>query len=434
MALFRRIKSPRDPKDRHVTVTPIASEQEAKEKSLSAHRRHKSEEIIFSVDPAIFEGEPPELPPRNRETTSGSFSGRPVGSIASYRRTRSSGTMSANFKVSGHPPRKSQDDYFVPADTLKKIASASAVQGNLSTPHTIQDKRNMTMVEKIMSHNDPEFRASQKQQNRSKSFDKLIDTCDYSVPFDVLQDQETTTVIPPPKPKRHHTSHGRVKVTEETVHPPSQPPPNYSPPPPPPPDSFEEPTVDTESVSPHSPAVSRVGGDYDDPWDSKKFKKKMSRNRSDTEPLRVPQQPHIDPYKSPKSSQTALNHVQEEPPLPPKPSNHNEDSRATPSPPPPPVPETSRPRASTGESDYCDPPGEGEHNYTNQPLHANGGPLHEYVNQPAFPPQLPPRPQNKKKQHGYSPLVPTDMSHPPDIQSAPPAFPIDISIALEEQP
>ena len=463
--VFRRIKSPRETKDRQVTaispgLQPFVSEQElkeVKEKALSSvHRRHKSaENIVLSVtEPSIFNEEepselpqPPELPPRNRETTSGSFScDRPLG--AAYRRTQSSGTMSASFK---HAPRKSQDDYFVPADTLKKIASASAVQfhhhspvGNTSSPRTIQDKRNLSMVEKIMTHNDPDFRASQKH---TKAFDKLIDNSDYSVPFDILQQEQQagTAVPPPPKPKRH-TGHGRVKVPSE---PDSQPPPNYSPPPPPPEVLREElavSTIDTverpSSVSPISPSVSvSRAGDYDDPWDSKKFSMntKKLRQRAETDPLKTP---HFDPYKSPKATHHNLS-TSEEPPLPPKPYEleDHEDPVTTPSPTPPPVPESSRPRTtSTGESEeyYTEPPreGTGQLDYINEkPLHVvNGGglPLHDYVNQPAFPPpQLPPR---QKKKHGYSPLVPADISSP-DIASTihPPAFPIDISIMLEEQ-
>lgn len=481
MALFRRIKSPRE---RHVTQNTSEGEKvKESEKSPSGHRRHKSDEhIVVAVEPSIFEEpEPPELPPRYRSSAGGSFSFG-VG----YRRTQSSGTMSVNFKTPGHAPGKSQDDYFVPADTLRNLSVGATPEQtsyiskptHLPDPQTLQDQRIMTMHQKIMSHNAPGFRESQKQR-RCKSFDKLVDNSDYSVPFDVLQEleREESGHVPPPKPPTKRASHGRGKIPDsgfssgELLRSNTQPP-NYEPPPPPE-DDKEELELDrqTDSVSPHSPTHSHSprAGDYDDPWDSSKFQlhgkgvRKGSRHRADTEPPKVlALSPHFDPYKSTHTRAHPTNHVHHDPspePEPPLPPKHIDsipdlkDPRISPSPPPPPLPESTRPRASTGESDYCEPPDstsyrqEGQeslHGYVNQPpLHdKNGGRsngMNNYVNQPDFPPQLPPRSSfiiNHKKKHSYPPLVPPDISNPPDIHQPlpPPAFPIEASMRLEEQP
>lgn len=492
-ALFRRTKSPRDHQRSHVITTPTTSSAVEKDIDTTNIRRHKSEEnIVIAIEPAIFnseqttEGDPPQLPPRNRTDSSNSTGG------GGYRRTQSSGnttSMSASFKATGHTSRKPQEDYFVPADTLRHLSNPTTLS---TSPHSSSKKSNhekrlMSMHDKIVSHNTPEFRASQKPLSRS--FDKLVDNSDYSTPFDVLPDYNKeggNTVIPPPKPKRT-TGHKLAAGGELTG---GTDPPNYLPPPPP--GENEENTPEQErrntmspsapaggNSSPHSPSVTVTrGGDYDDPWDSNKFKRirPLVKGDSSGELQTTGTTPnhskslaassnHIDPYKSPRGSSNELSNCEstEPPTLPPKPSpspphthtdhHHHHHNRTQSSPPPPPVPETARPRTHTGESDYCEPPdaidlmnGGGGHNnnYVNSPSHVvmvDDDSMHDYVNQPVCPPKLPPRP---KKPHGYPPLEPpthhsfSSSSHPSDTNNPaanlPPIFPIDVSILLEEQP
>lgn len=441
MALFRRMKSP---KDRHVTHQTL--ETSSSSPSLIPaepfHRRHKSEEdIILAVESstAILDESPPELPPRNRSDSSGA--GGSFSTVSGYRRTQSSGTMSTTgFK--SHPPAagtRPQEDYFVPADTLRNMSVSGSSPQPSPARLLAQDKRHMSMHDKILSHNAPDFRAS--QLNRSVEKLHVTDTGDYSVPFDVLGEGDARKGVPPPKPP--HSKRGSRKPQEAPEK--LSEPPDYLPPLPP---SVNEEEEEIEQVSPQSsPSISKPRpGDYDDPWDSTKFIK--LRQRSETEPQKLMAN-RIDPYKSPKGSNNELSET--EPPLPPKlpdttstltttvASVPNDTHFLSPSPTPPPVPETSRPRASTGESDYVEPPDSvlPHNDEMSMPLHErvlNGeGYMHDYVNQPACPPKLPPRATNKK-QHGYPQLLPSDISHPSDIQPLmPPAFPIDTSCSLEEQ-
>lgn len=444
MDLFRRMKSP---KDRHVTHQTLETSSSSPSiiVSESFTRRHKSEEdIVLAVDSsaANLDESPPELPPRNRSDSSGSAF---FNASSGYRRTQSSGTMSTTGFKSQAAGMRPQDDYFVPADMLKNmtISGPSQASGSAISPsrYLAQDKRHMSMHEKILSHNDPDFKATQMTIEKSA----VVDTGDYSVPFDVLGESDGRKGVPPPKPPHSKRLGSRKPPSNEKL----SEPPDYLPPPPP---EEEEEAQQVTPVSPQSsPNISQPRpGDYDDPWDSTKFIK--LRQRADTEPQKL-STPRFDPYKSPKGSSNELTEAAE-PPLPPKlPDNTSvlgttttatavltNDIHLQPSPTPPPVPDT-RPRASTGESDYIEPPDSvlPHNDEMSAPLHErvlNGeGYMHDYVNQPACPPKVPPRASNKK-QHGYPQLVPPDISHihVSDIQpTLPPAFHIDISSPLEEQ-
>ena len=504
MALFRRIKSPREIRNPPTPGVAVVVEQqttveEAKKKSLSGHRRHKSDEL-----PKILENResdvlktvkkiqpPPELPPRNRVGSGGSITHVTPG----WRRTQSSGTMSVSFKSTGHLPRvPPQQDYFVPADTLKNIKNPLNGHGAgvvVVHPPTQQEKRNKHMHQIIMSHNAPGFRESKR---KSRSMDKLIDICDYSVPFDFIQDpeknndksegivksktpelppkskggtSENTTHTLPPKGKGNAPvkpsklpNHGRHKTDGfDSSHCGSDPP--CFAPPPPPSQEEEEDIEDPEltmynSSSPLSPSptINRVS-DYEEPWDSRIRNlinpgKGSRRHRYETEPKVVTTglTPTFDPYKSPRTQRSQSNTHESSPePDPPRNNSRNNTEHVpehgnTPSPPPP-LPESSRPRVNTGESDYCTPPDAILHDYINQPPlhdtnhHLNGGVSpHDYINQPPVPPHSPLRSTsvNLKKKPRYPPLVPTDPHYSPDTHSLPPpAYPIETSVPLEDQ-
>lgn len=441
MALFRRIRSPRELKP----MTPSTDPQTERDSIVSISDP-------LGIDLLGTSGEPvPDLPPRNNSTGGGSFS-----SSTSYRRTQSSGaTMSSSHSMSvklpGHQPRPQEADYFAPSDLVMPI----------TIPPTVQEQRNQNMHDKIMTLNAPSSKTT-----KSRSFEKLTDMSDYSVPFNVLQDEEREKIERGGsvgankgfKRSAQTRSHGEEAMRSSIVPPivPPNLPPDYRPPPPPKdlPEQLSPDEIEP-SISPNPE------GNYECPWDSKKFLlhgKGKQRSKTDLDSENS-SPPAVDPYRSPNLPHHSASHFAttqppldpspepELPPLPPRAGGHYEtaipstthhpphrERSATefqqPPPPSPPVPESARPRAITGgpggESYYCVPPdAETVHvrGYVNQP------PLHDkllengpsYVNQP---PPLPPR---------YKELVPpgNTLSHSPDIRT--PTFAIDTSQPLEDQ-
>ena len=484
MALFRRMKSPRT--EEFKTTTGAAADKQSGEehkkkerkkgKSYSAHRRHKSDELNSIVelteteapsflsqseevvdyqlsDPGPF-NPPPQLPPRHRGGSGSTFNiTRPNlhnHPIPSWRRVHSSGTMSSPGK--GIPPTQ---DYFVPVDTLRNVHRTSfapshngAIGGPVHGGHSTKDKRNKEMHNKIVARNDPTMMSKRK----SRSLEHLIDTNDYSLPFDIVTDKSGVdphgksrspeSLLSAHSNHTHQSSRSDTNLTRTSQTPPAKPvrqtrdfnnPPTFAPPPPP---------QDEEINLPPSPTVVRRGDDYEEPWDSSRFNiPRPSRRQTESS--------KSDIQKSPRMTRSHIIHHETSPEpdlvvpgVPPRSSSRNRSETAdgtTGHSPSSPLLDTNRPRTITGEQtagDYCIPPDAILHDIKEVGAVVKGGQggklLHGgYINQPPIPPHTP---SNRVERHRYPPLVPSDY-YISDIQNLPPpAHPIDLSIVLEDQP
>lgn len=493
--MFRRMKSPRSVEFRNTSVAgvgsvdkqnqPIQTSEELnkrkdrrKGKRFSEHRRHRSDELNSIVESTEFASEPPtflsqseevvdyqlsdpspfpvlpppQLPPRHRGGSGSTFNlSRSVNlSRPGWRRTQSSGTMS-----SPKGPQPPHQEYFVPADTLRNVQRTSFVPvahngavGGPTNHHlhsSSKDKRNLEMHNKIVAQNDP----TMLNKRKSRSLENLIDTSDYSLPFDVVperSDSQSKSRSPEGQAvfnlSQPQTTRSDSNLTmHNTSTPPAKPrrtrdfnPPAFAPPPPP---SNEEERVN----SMHSPTVVRRGDDYEEPWNSSKFHlpRPHSSRRQRTEtvtPVSLSSSSN-DTYKSPRPHRShTINHETSPEPefvpgVPPR-KNRSETtegliSHHSLSP----QLDTHRPRTTTGEpSDYCIPPDAILHDGV-----SNGGGVlgwggdQGYVNQPPIPVRT-----DMKQKHRYPPLLPSE-HYITDIQNLPPpAFPIETAVPLEEQP
>lgn len=466
-------------------------------KSFSAHRRHKSDELnsivelTEVVEPPTFLSQseevvdyqlsdpsplypPPQLPPRHRGGSGGAFNfsrSRPGG----WRRTQSGGTTMSHSPQHQQPPP--HQEYFVPADTLKTVqrtsflpshngAIAEHVQHGMSShpaSHSSnKDKRNIEMHNKIVAQNDPLLLSSKR---KSRSLENLVDCSDYSLPFDVVSERNEGGPHQGPSKSRspegstlqvssHHQGQKTHSDSNLSMHntstPPAKParrtrdinPPSFAPPPPPPGETPPD-------LSPNSVNQRPKVDDYEEPWNSSKFLPRSRRPRTDTDISRSPHPHH--PRSHTIHHDTSPDTDQVVPGLPPRITTSNSSVRGRTESadvvhlPPSPQIDPHRPRTTTGESvgDYCIPPDAILHD-----CGINGGSVgwgggraggeehvRAYVNQPPVPPPTH-RTVNSdiKQKHRYPPLVPSEY-YITDIQSLPPpAFAIDTSLPLEEQP
>ena len=486
-SMFRRMKSPRTVEFRNTTTTAgvgIAdgqSEEQHKRKDNNKgltfsvhHRRHKSDEFnsiieLIETPTSLSQSEevvdyqlsdpgpylPPQLPPRHRGGSGGNFA--QSYSRPGWRRTRSSGTMSGQQPHLQQQPPPTQE-YFVPVDTIRSVQRTPHNHNGISGApqlhhlHSSKDKRNKEMHKKIVEQNDPSVMFNRR---KSRSLENLIDTNDYSLPFDIVPERTTDQhsksrspegqLLPPTGHIQNQTTRSDSNLTmHSTTTPPTKPrrtrdvhPPSFAPPPPP--------TEDTSNI-PVSPTVIRRGDDYEEPWSSRFHlppKNRKQRSETDLNPPKPTISPSTDTHRSrPQRSHTIHPEMSPEPDvvpgIPPKPSSRNRsETDTTLTLPTSPQLDAHRQRTVTGESrDYCIPP---------DALHVNNGVshgqgvaglgrdhMHGYVNQPPIPLQI--SSLRNEKKHGYPPLLPSEY-YITDIQNLPPpAFPIDTSLPLEDQP
>lgn len=432
----------------------------------SPHRRHRSDEtshIVMANDPAAFshlelggDDTPPELPPRNSGTTTG------------YRRTRSSGTVSAVASPSAALGPKEEDNYHVPADTLRPAGSG---RSNTASTVSLQETKNRIMHNRILSHN---LRGNTQATNSLPEGPAVKDVSDYSVPFNPLDDPararggsvpaamgSSTSLHQPPAPPKliqaYMRQRGHSQIVQGHSNDPATAPPDFAPPPPPPGDQLSppfSPPLPSGSVPPNT--------DYEDPWDTKKnlknlpIHRRVGDDRRFTAPASHRQLPHPHSSSQPEGSKPQRKTSKERGVHHHFNSHGHSSRRDTPGivvdqthhlprthsggtsdyVPPDPSPAWSP----SGEPDYVVPPDAQDH-----PIRVHAFPppiLHEggivnggqhYVNQPQLPaPLSPPLPPRNSRTHGYPPLLPdsyiTSTDHRP-----PPQWQINPSVPLEDQ-
>lgn len=438
---------------------------------------------------------PPQLPPRSRHRggSGGAFNysrSRPGG--AGWRRTQSGGTTMSSPQ---HHQQVPHQEYFVPVDTLKAVHRSSFLPpqnggtiaehihsgaggvsgtGHHSSHSSSKDKRNIEMHNKIVAQNDPLLMSNKR---KSRSLENLVDCSDYSLPFDVVSERNDGSqgsksrspegglqVINPSQNQKTHSDSNLSMHNTST--PPAKParrtrdlnPPSFAPPPPPSSSGETPPDLSPNSTN-HRPKMD----DYEEPWNSSKFLPNRSRrNRAETDITRVPHPHHMpslgSDHKSPKPHRSHTIHhdtspdSEQVPGVPPRIVSSQQPQQQLPS---SPQLDPHRPRTTTGElvGDYCIPPDAILHDFNGLGINGNtsvpgwggggaggraGGEEHvrAYVNQPPVPPPPTHRTVNSdiNQKHRYPPLVPSEY-YITDIQSLPPpAFAIDTSLPLEEQP
>ena len=491
-----------DNRQLHQSTELHKSEGGKKGKRYSSHRRHQSDELNsileistepphflsqteieeFVESPSVIDYQlsdplpptiPPLLPPRDRGGSGGAFNlsrnfGRP-----GWRRTHSSGTVNMSSKTGQLPVQPPHQDYHVPVDTLRGVHRTGvvhlngAIGGPVPQPATHREQRSKDMHERILAHNDPSL-----NKRKSRSMDKLVDTSDYSIPFDVVpggtpelqaksRSPEGPSILHSGRHQPSSLSSSSIN-THTTKDAPKKPPRTHNPPsfaPPPPPTN-----TDSPPPLPPSPTVVRRGDDYEEPWDSRRIhmpRHSSRRQRSETDTKQLP-----NPARSPRSHRAhTVNHeTPSEPegmgpiPLRTSPRPHTDFSQSDPAISPCGQPEFPHPRTNTGElSDPFSVHGAMYYQGSNGVVNSNGGSwiegpggsgcgsgggglvTHVYVNQPPMPARNhvsanTTTNEMSKKKHKYPPLVPSD-HYISDIQNLPPPlYPIDTSVHLEEQP
>ena len=414
---------------------------------------------------------PPELPPRNTGTT------------GPYRRTRSSGTVSVVSAPGLVAPRqitpgstREEDNYFVPADTLRSAGGRSSTTSVV----TLQETKNKIMHEKILSQNRG---ASHHQEGASLSEAPAVrDVSEYSIPFNQLEDQQRgrggSVISTMGSNSSLHQSSTTSKIVSSYMARRAYPPlPQGNPPndtmmappafpPPPPPEASHQLPSSSFSPPPLPDGVIPPSSDYEDPWDARSnlrnlpiHRTRVNDERRFTAPAshrlpggsRTSPQPDIHGHhRKTSNDQHRSRHHHEghhssrrdkqhgkaiEPSQHPR-THSGSTSDYVPADPSPAWP-------APGEPDYVVPPDAQDHpirihTYPPPILHdgggiVNGGGQH-YVNQPQLPaaPLSPPLPPRNARTHGYPPLLPDPSITPTDHRA--PQWQIDPAIPLEDQP
>ena len=265
-SIFRRIRSPREPKDRDQDQTAPNARSFSTGTipgSQHGHRRHRSDEIqnviytepnnvVNSHRPDASRGENPPLPPRNRPAS--------VGNAHQLKRQVSS----------------DDDPYYVtPVDTLNRrgvVNPTSLSQGERFPVPTRSERKQMHMHEMTLSQRHV------LSHRRAGSVGHVIDSSDYSTPWNLIKEREErdkenqVAPKPPPKPQRSSDrSKNKKTVVQQSVHSDDSDDiiPVMSPTPPLVHDR-------SQTNSPSSPTITAAentsqGGsdDYDEPWDRK---------------------------------------------------------------------------------------------------------------------------------------------------------------------
>lgn len=263
MAFFRRIRSPREPRDDRKQMPNRSYSTSAIHSTANGHRRHKSNEVekienVIYSEPNVSlsqeqgrRDENPPLPPRNSRPASYS-----VGHAHQLSRQISD-----------------EECYVAPADTLVRKSALNVTQGDKGGPIPTHGERKQMLMHQVTQ--------SQKAgHRRTHSFDKVIDSSDYSTPWNLIQQGQgkEKTAAPPKPPKGRDRSSSKMVVQSSHGDGGDNIIPVTSPPPVP---SAEDRSLTNSPSSPVSTADSPntptpehppvCGDDYDEPWD-KKFK------------------------------------------------------------------------------------------------------------------------------------------------------------------
>lgn len=235
--LFRRIRSPREHKEREEHQPPNRSFSTG-QLPAQGHRRHRSDDIknINYTDPngvsnSHGQDENPPLPPRNMHRPAS------VGNAHQLKKQVSS----------------DEDPYYVaPADTIGRKAGLSVLPPPTASERKVMEMHERTQSQKVVGH------------RRTGSYGHVIDNSEYSTPWNLLQEQRgKEQKDKPPKPPR---SRDRTPPNRPIIY--SQPSdgsddliPVQSPPPP---SLALDRSLTNSPCSPVDPS-----GDYDEPWDRK---------------------------------------------------------------------------------------------------------------------------------------------------------------------